>query len=309
MARAVFTTKLSAAYDDVPEEFYHFPRTYLRTVESTVGDTIIYYEPRRASADLSSRGGRQSYFAIAQVKDIKPDQKAEGLFYALIDSPTYLSFDTPVPFRGPGGTYETQLTREDGGTSKGAFGRAVRSISETEFQAIVSAGFREDPWDTSPPAEPAIQPGPGVQEEPAAFLRPMVEQTSLRPFRDIAFRRAVRRAYDNRCALTGLALVNGGGRPEVQAAHIKPVAHAGPDSIRNGLALSGTMHWLFDRGLITVDEGWKIHLAEEAVPAPVRGLLNPDGGLRVPADSSDWPHPLFLKHHREVVAAGKAWLG
>ena len=119
----------------------------------------------------------------------------------------------------------------------------------------------------------------------------------------------MRRAYNNCCALTGLALVNGGGRPEVQAAHIQPVAHHGPDSIRNGLALSGTMHWLFDRGLITVSEDHRILHANGSVPEPVLKLLNRTGRLRLPGDSADWPHPLFLKHHREVVAAGKAWRG
>lgn len=66
MAKGVFTTKLSPGYDDLPEERYHFPRTYLRQVEQTIGDTIVYYEPRRGSVELSSRGGRQAYFAVAR---------------------------------------------------------------------------------------------------------------------------------------------------------------------------------------------------------------------------------------------------
>jgi hypothetical protein len=37
-----------------------------------------------------------------------------------------------------------------------------------------------------------------------------------------------------------LQIINGGGRTEVQAAHIRPVAAGGSDSVRNGLALSGT---------------------------------------------------------------------
>ena len=119
----------------------------------------------------------------------------------------------------------------------------------------------------------------------------------------------MRRAYGARCALTGLSLVNGGGRSEVQAAHIMPVAHDGPDSVRNGLALSGTLHWLFDRGLVSVAEDGRILTAPDALPPPVLALLNPDGRVRPPSDASELPHPKFLKHHREVVAAGKAWAG
>ncbi|MGH6673150.1 MAG: HNH endonuclease [Xanthobacteraceae bacterium] len=44
--------------------------------------------------------------------------------------------------------------------------------------------------------------------------------------------------------MTGLQIINGGGRAEVQAAHIRPVAAGGFDSVRNGLALSGTIHWI-----------------------------------------------------------------
>uniref|UniRef100_UPI001953CABF HNH endonuclease n=1 Tax=Klebsiella aerogenes TaxID=548 RepID=UPI001953CABF len=76
--------------------------------------------------------------------------------------------------------------------------------------------------------------------------RDRVGYLTSRIMRERAFRRVVLRAYDERCAVTGLKLINGGGRAEVVAAHIKPVAANGPDSIRNGIALSGTAHWMFD---------------------------------------------------------------
>lgn len=37
-----------------------------------------------------------------------------------------------------------------------------------------------------------------------------------------------------------------GGRPEIQAAHLRPVTSVGPDSVRNALALSCTVHGMFD---------------------------------------------------------------
>src|SRR5207245_8840306 len=70
MTKAVFTTKVSPTYKDLPEERYHFPRTYLNYVRQTIGDYIVYYEPRRSSAELSSRGGRQSYFGVARVVSV-----------------------------------------------------------------------------------------------------------------------------------------------------------------------------------------------------------------------------------------------
>lgn len=304
MAKAVFTTKLSPAYDDLPEERYHFPRTYLRQVEQAVGDQIVYYEPRRGTAEASSGGGKQVYFAIARVTGITADPQDPNRFYAAVDS--YLTFDTLVPFKGPGGTFESMLTRPDGGTSKGAFGRSVRLVPEHEFAAILAAGFHKDPWEEVPRPDRSAEATGVAEDEPMEFERPLVEQTLLRPFRDRAFRRAVRLAYDNRCALTGLKLINGGGRPEVQAAHIKPVADKGPDSVRNGLALSGTMHWLFDRGLVSVAEDLTILKARNGIPEPIERLLNPSGRIILPGDKTQWPHPKFLQHHREFFERKQA---
>ena len=72
MAKAVLTTKVDPSYDDLPEDRYHFPRTYLNAAREALGDWIVYYEPRRVSADLSSHGGRQSYFATARIDRIEP---------------------------------------------------------------------------------------------------------------------------------------------------------------------------------------------------------------------------------------------
>src|SRR3954452_11333449 len=53
--------------------------------------------------------------------------------------------------------------------------------------------------------------------------------------REGSFRGAVLGAYDNYCAISHLpGLVNGGGRVELAAAHIKPVEYGGPDIVQNG---------------------------------------------------------------------------
>jgi putative restriction endonuclease len=84
VAKAVFTSKIEPSYDDLPEERYHFPRTYLRQAEAAVGDWIIYYEPRRSSSNLSSRGGRQAYFATARLQKTEPDLNLGDHFYGYV---------------------------------------------------------------------------------------------------------------------------------------------------------------------------------------------------------------------------------
>ena len=80
MAKAVLTTKVGPSYDDLSEEPYHFTRTYLNAVRQSLHDWIVYYEPRRVSAELSSNGGRQSYFATARIVGIGED--SEDAFHA-----------------------------------------------------------------------------------------------------------------------------------------------------------------------------------------------------------------------------------
>ena len=141
MTKAVFTTKVTPSYKDLPEERYHFPRTYLNYVQQAIGDYIVYYEPRRSSPELSSRGGRQSYFGVARVASVTEDATLTGHYFANIDRTTYLDFDTPVPFQEGGEYYESALEKDDGSTNKGAFGRAVRIIPDGEFDRILKSGF------------------------------------------------------------------------------------------------------------------------------------------------------------------------
>lgn len=229
---------------------------------------------------------------------IEPDATRGDHYYARIGD--YLEFDRAVLFREAERYYESGLQRDDGKTSKGAFGRAVRPLSEHEFDAILRAGFAGDDLLSPAASDAAPDPTPGFAEPQADFERPIVESVVARPFRDQAFTRQVRVAYDNRCAVTGLRLINGGGRPEVQAAHIRPVASSGPDSVRNGLALSGTAHWMFDRGLLAIDDDLGILTMSRGLPEDAARLIVPDRRLRLPADATLHPHRQFLRWHREM---------
>jgi putative restriction endonuclease len=305
VAKAAFTTKVDPAYDDLPEERYHFPRTYLRQVEAALNDWIVYYEPRRASADPSSRGGRKAYFATARVARIAADPQIPDHFYAYVSD--YLEFDRAVPFREGSHYYESQLRRDDGATSKGAFGRAVRPISDGEYELIVHAGFVRTLGEAAPQAVAGASPAApsGMAEDPhAPFERPIVERLVARPFREAAFVASVKSAYGETCAMTGLRIINGAGRAEVQAAHIRPVADGGSDSIRNGLALSGTAHWMFDRGLLSIADDYTILVAERQLPRDAVRLIRADRRLMLPERPDARPHPVHLRYHREQIFKG-----
>jgi putative restriction endonuclease len=95
-------------------------------------------------------------------------------------------------------------------------------------------------------------------------------------------------------------LINGGCRAEVDAAHIRPVEQNGPDIVSNGLALSGTAHWMFDRGLISLSDGLEILVSRRINDEEgVRALINKDGRARKPRRDLERPHPHFLRWHRD----------
>lgn len=71
--------------------------------------------------------------------------------------------------------------------------------------------------------------------------------------------------------------------------------------MRNGLALSGTAHWMFDRGLISIADDYSLLLREEAIPGHFFRIINEDRRLKVPESPSLRPHPTFLGYHREHV--------
>jgi putative restriction endonuclease len=108
------------------------------------------------------------------------------------------------------------------------------------------------------------------------------------------------RAYDQRCAITGLRFINGGGRAEVDAAHIRSVEKCGPDIVNNGIALSGTAHWMFDRGLISLSDDLEILISRQVNDQDsVRAFVNETGRALPPSRSSERPHPHFLSWHRQ----------
>jgi putative restriction endonuclease len=206
-----------------------------------------------------------------------------------------------VPFSSPDGVIEHSVLNE-GGRISGRAQAAVRPISFDDFRRIVDLGLDEGTSILPRVGTPTDRIG--LMEEQAPFLleqdRSRVNYLGSRIARDRIFRKVVLRAYDERCAFTSLKLINGGGRAEAEAAHIRPVEANGPDIINNGIALSGTAHWMFDRGLISLGDNLEILISRHVNDFDgVKSLLNKSGYARAPSRATDRPHPHFLRWHRE----------
>jgi putative restriction endonuclease len=295
MAFGIFMHRADAIYDDVPAERYQFPKQYLSRAKQCEGDWIVYLEPSKVA-------NTKGFFAVARVQEIIADPGHEGMYIAVIEPGSYLDFGDPVPFRYDGGYVERGVLNEHGRVS-GRAQAAVRTISDPDFWRIIDLGLGD---------REAILPRVGEQgaqlvgfaEDQTAFetipVRERVAQLMTRALRDRNFRKTVLRAYDARCAITGLKLINGGGRAEVEAAHIRPVERDGPDIVSNGLALSGTAHWMFDRGLVGVDDDHRILVSRQANDRDaVEGMINDSGKIIAPVRMAERPRLEFIRWHRE----------
>lgn len=299
LMKGIFDTRPSTEYDDDISRRYHFPNRYLAKAEQIKNDWIVYREPRRG-------GGRQAYVAVARVTRIAPDPSDSRFSYAYVSD--YLEFDQVVPLHNGMEYYEARLNSITTSSRVGAAlqGKSIRTISEEEFAAIALTGIarmlrpesahQAEYGETE--ADRALQTfmEAGLEEQKRLITRMLVN----RPLRDWAFRRSVVTAYSETCAVTGLRIVNGGGKAEVQAAHIRAVKFGGPDIVQNGIALSATCHWLFDRHLISLRDDYSLLVAHNRVPSEFQGLFSRQlKRIHLPDNEQLWPSRAHIHWHRE----------
>lgn len=76
------------------------------------------------------------------------------------------------------------------------------------------------------------------------------------------FKREIPKLYNNTCCISGLridALIN---VSMVDACHIIPFSESYNDTLTNGIALCPTLHRAFDRGLISIDDNYKVIISD-----------------------------------------------
>jgi len=302
--KGVFDTKPGSGYKDSADR-YHFParRNYLEVAQAVVGDWVIYREPQR-------NGGRRAYIGAARVIAIERDAEQPDHAYAYTKD--YFAFDPPVPFAPPpGGSYREaslRAVRDPAKVGQALQGKSIRLISEEDFAAIAAEGLGQ-----TLSVDNMVRYGPGVAEATALslsgypdlpgeeFVRRIELSLVNRKIRDANFRRLICQAYDDTCAVTGLHITDRSGRSEVQAAHIWSVERGGSDVVQNGIALSGTAHWLFDRHLISLTDDYQLLVSHDRIPAELQSLFARQlDRIRLPRDHSLWPHTKYLQRHREL---------
>jgi putative restriction endonuclease len=121
--------------------------------------------------------------------------------------------------------------------------------------------------------------------------------------RETRFRINVVAAYNYTCSLTGYRLTTIAAGSIVDAAHIHQFASSRNNDPRNGLALCKNAHWLFDTGLWTLTDDYRVIVAlgrfSEESPDQ-KALADYQGRkIRLPNDQKLWPDPVHIAWHRK----------
>jgi putative restriction endonuclease len=121
--------------------------------------------------------------------------------------------------------------------------------------------------------------------------------------REARFRLTVVPAYDYTCALTGYRLTTIDSGSIVDAAHIHQFADSRNNDPRNGIALSKNAHWLFDQGLWSLSDDYRVIVASQRFDESGDDafLLRNMGGKQIalPINRDYWPDKAHLNWHRE----------
>ena len=288
----VFDIRPDSGINQCPKRFFQIKNRHLKIAKRTIGDIIVYRE-------VSRGGGCHCYIATAIVTGIK----SVAIDTHNVRVSGYKLFPYPVPFnvgkiilRGAATLPVVQNYR-----------MSVRTIRECIFWAIYYAGSSGN-FPTEENVGYYIDTY--VNKYDISTLinitetnkkRKQIEKLMKIKERDARFRTKVMEAYKYTCAFTGITINNGKGLYEAQAAHIQPVADDGPDHVINGIALSSTCHWLFDRHLISLTDDYRLLIKENSIPSKVVKMLILDNKcMKLPTDSDLWPKVKFIRKHRKI---------
>jgi len=121
--------------------------------------------------------------------------------------------------------------------------------------------------------------------------------------REARFRLTVVPAYNYTCALTRYRLVTIDSGSVVEAAHIHQFADSRNNHPRNGIALCKNAHWMFDEGLWSLDDDYRVLTDRKRFDesGAEQLLLSPKANTRIllPADRHYWPDRAHLAWHRK----------
>ena len=117
------------------------------------------------------------------------------------------------------------------------------------------------------------------------------------------FKREIPKVYNNTCCISGMRIDATISISMVDACHIVPFSVSYDDTVTNGIALCPNLHRAFDRGLISIDENFKVLVSnkfkEQESHYNIGYFRNQQ--IILPNHSADFPLKENLEWHRQNI--------
>jgi len=114
------------------------------------------------------------------------------------------------------------------------------------------------------------------------------------------FKREIPKIYNNTCCISGTKIDATISVSMVDACHIIPFSESYNDTIANGIALCPNLHRAFDRGLISIDDNYKVIIianwSEEYSSYSIKQFAGRP--ILLPSKSEQLPSKENLQYHR-----------
>ena len=113
------------------------------------------------------------------------------------------------------------------------------------------------------------------------------------------FKRVVPLVYNYTCCISGMRIAATSNIQMIDACHIVPFSESHDDTITNGISLCPNLHRAFDRGLISIDEEYKVIISNSFVESDTNYSMKMFEGKKInlPKEEKYFPSIEGLRLH------------
>ncbi len=113
------------------------------------------------------------------------------------------------------------------------------------------------------------------------------------------FKKEIPRIYNHTCCISGMRIITNDSIQMIDACHIIPFSESHDDTICNGISLCPNLHRAFDRGLIAIDENYKVIIKAFTENNAAYSIKQFEGKvILLPAAKDFYPSQINLTLHR-----------
>jgi putative restriction endonuclease len=144
-----------------------------------------------------------------------------------------------------------------------------------------------------------------ILNEPRVAYQKQIDNADLEEIfvRSGVFKRVIPKIYNYTCCISGMRIVSGYDIQMIDACHIVPFSVSHDDTITNGISLSPNLHRAFDRGLITLNENYRVVVSKSFTENQNENSLQAYEGKQIalPKEIHHHPYKDNFKWHNEKV--------